>query len=356
MENAPKNIVSVDSSTIVRIILFLLLFAFLFLIRDTILIVLTAVVIASAIEPATKWLSRYNIPRVISVILIYLLTALLFISIVYFIIPVFLEQAYGFTTNLPKYVSSFDLSNSIHSIGIESDAVVKGITDLFAPEKLLEGFQQYFGQISGGALRAAGTIFGGFLDFILIIIISFYLSVQQNGISRFLRVITPYKHQRYVVDLWKRSQLKIGRWMQGQLLLGVIIGVLVYAGLSIIGVDNAFLFAILAGVFEIIPFFGPVLSAIPPMIVGFVDGGLTAGLLVVLLFIVIQQLENHLIYPLVVNKVVGVPPLLVILALIIGAQLAGILGLILSAPIAAAVMEFTNDIQKRNRELEEAET
>src|SRR3990167_3942275 len=113
--------------------------------------------------------------------------------------------------------------------------------------------------------------------------------------------------------------------MQGQLILALIMGVLVYLGLTILCVKHALLLAVVAAIFEIIPVFGPTLAAVPAVMVGFVDGGFTIGMLVIALYVIFQQFENHLIYPLVVTRVVGVPPLLIILSLIVGAQLAGFL-------------------------------
>ncbi|OGG70074.1 hypothetical protein A3F27_03355 [Candidatus Kaiserbacteria bacterium RIFCSPHIGHO2_12_FULL_53_13] len=135
--------------------------------------------------------------------------------------------------------------------------------------------------------------------------------------------------------------------MQGQLLLAVIMGVLVYLGLTILGVKHALLLAVIAAVFEIIPVFGPTLAAVPAIIISFVDGGATLGFLTVALYVIAQQFENHLIYPLVVTRVVGVPPLLVILALIVGAKLAGFLGILLSVPAAGTIQELVKDIESR---------
>jgi predicted PurR-regulated permease PerM len=185
------------------------------------------------------------------------------------------------------------------------------------------------------------------LSFILIIVLSFYLTVQEDGVGKFLGIITPIRHEKYVIDLWKRSQKKIGHWMQGQLLLAVIVAVLVYLGLMILGVKNALLLAVLAGLLEVIPVFGPVISAIPAILSAFLDGGITFALLVVGLYVIIQQFENHLIYPLVVKKVVGVSPIIVILALIIGAKLAGFLGIVLAVPVVSALMEFVEDVEKK---------
>ena len=114
----------------------------------------------------------------------------------------------------------------------------------------------------------------------------------------------------------------------------------------ILGIQNALILAVLAGVLEIIPVFGPIISAIPAILFGFASGGLTMGLLVLGLFVIIQQFENHLIYPLVVKKVVGVSPIIVILALIVGAKFAGFLGILLSVPVTSALMEYIDDVDR----------
>ncbi len=190
------------------------------------------------------------------------------------------------------------------------------------------------------------------MSFVLIIVFSIYFAVQETGIDDFLRVVTPVRHEKYVLSLWKRSQDKIGKWMQGQLLLGLIVGILIYLGLTILSIPHALLLAVLAGLFELIPVFGQFLAALPAVALAFSDGGVTGALFVIGLYVVVQQFEAHLIYPLVVKKVVGVPPLLVILALLVGAKLAGFLGILLSVPIAAAIQEFVSDIQKtKDREL-----
>ena len=139
--------------------------------------------------------------------------------------------------------------------------------------------------------------------------------------------------------------------MQGQLLLAVLVAVLIYLGLTILGIKNALLFAIISGVLELIPVFGPIISSIPPIIAAFIGGGVTPALLVMGLYVIVQQFESHLIYPLVVRKIVGVSPIVVILALIVGAKLAGFLGIILSVPLVSALMEFIDDVEKRKHSI-----
>jgi len=211
----------------------------------------------------------------------------------------------------------------------------------------MESMREFLGAAGmfGNAFSAVANIFGGILSFILIVVFSFYFTVIRNGIDDFLSVITPHKYQKYILDLGDRSRNKIGLWMQGQLLLAVIVGVLVFLGLTILGVKHALLLAVVAAMFEIIPVFGPILAAVPAVALSFLDGGLTLGLLVIALYVIVQQFESHLIHPLVVTRVVGVPPLLVILSIIVGAQLAGFLGILLSVPIAATIQELVKDVK-----------
>jgi predicted PurR-regulated permease PerM len=212
---------------------------------------------------------------------------------------------------------------------------------------LIRNINDITSNVSDGLVKMVSLIFGGLFSFILMIVLSFYLAVQEDGVAKFLGLISPIKHEKYIVDLWKRSQTKIGYWMQGQMVLGILIAVLVYLGLMILGIKNALLLAVLAGLLEIIPVFGPILFAIPGIMTAFMDGGLALAFITTGLYIIIQQFENHLIYPLVVKKIVGVSPILVILSLIIGAKLAGFIGIILSVPIVSTIMEFVDDMERR---------
>jgi len=340
MELSPKMI-SISFGTIAKTVLFLLFLFVLYLLRDLILVILVSIVVASAIEPVTKKLAIYRIPRVPTVVLIYLLVfGLFFVLLPFLLFPILgdlnelsstLTQKIG---SLPALFNSSVLGDWTGSLGTA-----------FSFEDILSGLQSNFGSIPTGFVQLITLIFGGFFRFILIVVISFYLAAQPNGIENFLRIITPVNREKYVVDLWKRSQRKIGSWLQGQLLLGLIIGVLVFLGLMILGVKYALVLALLAAVFELIPYFGPILSAVPAVLLGF-SGSITLGVMTIGLYIIMQQFENHLIYPLVVKKIVGVPPLVVILAILIGAQLAGFLGIILAVPAAAVLMEIASDLEK----------
>lgn len=335
--------ISITAGTVVKTVLILVGAWLLWILRDVALIVLTAIVIASAIEPGVVGLMRRRVPRILAVILVYLVLCLLSFALFYFFLPSVLQDFATFIGSLPTYLAALGNSEGVNTytqiLGFPSP------TELSAGD-LMESVREALNLGAfGNTLSAISQIFGGLFSLVLIIVFSFYFAVVETGVDDFLRIVSPVRYRTYVLDLWRRSQHKIGLWMQGQLLLGVIVGVLVYLGLTILGVPHALVLALIAGMFEIIPVFGPTIAAVPAIAIAFVAGGATLGLLTIALYAVVQQFENHLIYPLVVTRVVGVPPLLVILGLIIGAELAGFLGIILSVPVAATLQELIKDME-----------
>ncbi|OGG62858.1 hypothetical protein A3C21_02310 [Candidatus Kaiserbacteria bacterium RIFCSPHIGHO2_02_FULL_59_21] len=344
MESRPL-VISISPGTIVMAVVVLAGAWLLFQLRDLVLVLLTAIVIASAIEPAVAALQRRKLPRVLSILLVYVLLLAAFFSVFYFFVPPLFADLATFLSSLPVYIETLNRISAFDEFARVLGSAPPNLAnlDLMAG---VRGAAEAAG-VFGNAFTAVASVFGGVLSFILIIVFSFYFAVIETGVDDFLELVSPRKHQAYVLDLWKRSRRKIGLWMQGQILLAVIMGVLLYLGLTILGVPHALLLAVIAALFEIIPVFGPTLAAVPAVGIAFVDGGVSLGLLTIALYVIAQQFENHLIYPLVVTRVVGVPPLLVILALIVGAQLAGFLGILLSVPVAATIQELAKDIRER---------
>ncbi len=341
-------LINFTAGAVIKTLVILFLAYLAYILKDLLLIILTSVVIASSVEPATKWFIRHRIPRPIAVIGLYLSVIIALAGIVTVVLPPLAQDIKNVINTVPQYIQSVNPADleKIPGLAVLFNQVSTSVSN----GELLGQVGGYAGQTAFGFFQTAGTIFGGIFSFVLIIVISFYLAVQDDGVSSFLRIVTPVKHEKYILDLWKRSQRKIGLWMQGQLLLGVIVGVMTYLGLSILGVNNALFLALIAAAFELIPIFGPILSAIPAVGVALIQDGFSLGLVVLGLYLIVQQFENHLIHPLVVKKIVGIPSLLAILALIVGAQLAGFLGMIIAVPIAAALMEFLADVEKEKVE------
>lgn len=341
------KIIQISSGTIIKAVLVVLAFVVFYYLRDILLVVVLAIIIASAVEPGARWFLRRGVPRILAVLLIYFAAVMILVAVFYFLFLPLLNQSATFLSTLPGYLGELQVWNPLQNSSLlSSNSVVQGFSQTFSLSQIVEQINATVSNFSQGFFSTASTVFGGILSFLMMIVLSFYLSVESDGVSNFLRIVTPAKNERYVLDLWKRSQHKIGLWMQGQVVLAVIIAMLVFLGLTLLRVEDALLLAMLAGVFEIIPLFGPILASIPAVTLALVTGGMTPALLVVGLYVIVHQFENQLIYPLVVRKIVGVPPLISILALVIGFKLAGFVGLLISVPLATMLMEFLNDVAK----------
>ncbi len=347
--------ISIGTGTIIKVVLVLLFVWLAFFLRDVVMVVITSVVIASAIEPITKWFMERRLPRTVAVLTIYAAAVALFAGSFYFLIIPLFGDFQAFMSALPEYTGSLTTVPIVQNASSGLGTSVTGIISNLPISEFVLKINNSISALSQNAFTTASVVLGGVLNFALILVLSFYLSVQAGGVSNFLKIISPSTHRKYIVGLWARSEQKIGLWLQGQLLLGIIVGIITYLGLVLMGVKHALILAFIAGVFELIPLFGPILASIPAIIFSFVSGGFTASFLVAAFYLIVQQFESQLIYPLVVKKVIGVPPIISILALVIGAKLAGFLGLLVAVPIVTILMEFFHDVERERIAEEDSE-
>jgi len=332
--------IEINTGTILRFILVILFFVFLYILKDVLIIFLFALIIASAISPFANWLDEKGFPRLLGVLLLYLVVLALIVAILSLIIPYVSQDISQLVSTLPQLVAK--ISTSLDKVQQGSPQYLDFLSEI---QNILQGFSDYLQQSSQSIIGLVISIFGGVMSAIAILIISFYLSVTKKGIENFLGSIVPEKYESYAMDLWKRAELKVGLWFQGQLLLGLIMGLLVYVGLSLMGIKFALILGFLAAILEIVPIVGPVLAAIPAIFLAFFLSP-ALGLWVIVFYVIVQQLENHILVPVVLGKTVGLNPVVVIIALLIGQQLAGIPGMILSVPVATIIVEMMNDFAK----------
>lgn len=187
--------------------------------------------------------------------------------------------------------------------------------------------------------------FGSIFNFVLIILLSFYLSIQEKGIENFLKIIVPVKYDDYAVDLWSRSSHKIGLWVRGQMLVAFVVAVLVYLVLSLLGIEYALLLAIIVGIMEMVPY-GILVALIPAFAFSYLSNGLGSALMATGAYVIIHQFEVFLFSPLIIKKVVGLSPIVIILAVVMGFELGSFWGAVLSIPVAVVVMEYLSDLEK----------
>ena len=330
--------IRISTGTMIRAAVLVGLISLGFLLSDLIVALLVAVVLASAVEPIVKLGKKYKMPRSATVPATYIFGAgFVAVSVILFV-PKIASDMSMFLARLPE------LLNQLSLFGLDF-----GVSDL---SKYLEEISE--GQIitilknfvlgAGSALHATGIVINNLFNTFLIAVLSFYLAMQEKGVSNFLKIITPRAYEEYVINLWDRSQKKISDWARGQIVLGVIISLMVYITLSVIGIEYAGFLALLAFVGELIPVVGLTLAMIPAALVALSEGGATLAGIVFLAYFVIGQIENHILYPNVMNKMVGVPSVVVIISLIVGAKLAGFWGILIAVPLAAIMIGFLDDL------------
>jgi predicted PurR-regulated permease PerM len=335
----------ITSASILRAILLVLLFVFLYILKDVIIIFLFAIVLASAISPFANWLDQKGFPRVIGVLMLYLAVLGLGVLILSLVIPYVSDDINRLINALPEVIQR--VSTSLETAQNSSPQYLDFLGEI---QNILGGLSGWLQQASQSILGLVVSIFGGVLSFFAIIIISFYLSVTRKGIENFLGSVVPEKYEGYVISLWKRAEIKVGKWLQGQLLLGLIVGLMCYIGLSLLGIKYALILSLIIMVLELVPMVGPVLAAIPAVFLAFTQSP-SLGFWVIILYVFVQQLENHVLVPLILGRTLNLNPVVVIIALLIGQQLAGIPGMILSVPVATIIVEMLDDVarQKESR-------
>ena len=327
----PQNInISITTGTLFKIVAVVVALLFVWLIRDILLVVFIAIILASLLEPVVDKLETKRIHRGVAVILLYVFLLVLLILVFRLLIPPIIEQVGLLANNFPgfwqKVTQNFE---SVREYSFE--------------QGYLDEIQQGLKSLQSSLTNAAGSVYGfvvaifrNVINLVLILVINFYLVVQRDSLGKSLKLIAPKRYHGYLDDIALRIKAKIGAWARGQLILGLIIGSMAFLGLIFILPRYALVLALVAGLTELIPYLGPTLGAIPAVFLGFtVSFG--HGLAVLILYIIIQQLENYLIVPQVMRKQVGLNPVVIIVAMLIGVRLAGLIGIILAVPVATAI-------------------
>ncbi len=344
MSEAPKTIhhISISTGTILKILLTAAIVFAIWKVSGLVLVILTAVVIASFVHGGAQTLQRLRIPRSLAVTMIYIIVFGVLATVLWLFVPILLGELLTLTKLLPEGSPVAEFLVSFQAGG-GAQGFLTGLTSPESSELVSTLREQLSG---GGIFKGVSSFFGGIINFIIMLVVSFYLSIEEKATENFLRIISPKKNEEYVVDVWHRSRNKISAWFKGQLLLALILAVLTYIGLTIIGVPYALMLAIMAALLSLVPY-GIIIGIVPALLVGYLAGGISMIAFIALLYLLLQQFENYVLQPLIVKKVTGVPSLVVLLSVLIGVGVVGFLGLILAIPTSVIILELLHDRQKQ---------
>lgn len=298
---------------------------FLYLIRDILVMLFVVVILVVALAPFVNYAEKHKIPRSLATILLYLFIGSAIGLIVYIIIPSFVEQTKHLALNLPIY------SNKFYPYYYQFTSYV---TDW---QQFLNTISQSLGKLTGSIFSVGLAIFGGIASLVTMLVITFYLLVERDSISKFALKAFALAKREHVLNLVEKISFKLGSWLRGQVVVSLTMGIVTTIGMYVIGLPYALTLGVIAALLEIVPIVGPLITGILAVLIALFYGSWIKALLIVGFYILAQLLENHFLVPKVMGKAVGVSPAVILIALLIGAKLGGVLGAIIAIPMAAAI-------------------
>jgi predicted PurR-regulated permease PerM len=327
--------ITISTETIVKLILSVVGVWFLFNIKHILAVIFFALILSSALDNSIDKLVSKRVPRIISVAFIYLVFLSILGTVGFAIAEPLRTQGQDLIQNFPQYYEL--VTNSIEQF---TQASLPDLANQPALSNINYSASQLFQRVI--------QFFGGITSFVLILVLTFYMSIETNALKKAIYAITPNKYDQRVGHLLDKIQNKIGDWLRGQLILSFVVSVIAYIGLSMLGVKYALILAILAGLGEFIPYIGPALAAILAIFVAFTTAPIQA-VFVAVFYGILQALENHVLVPQIMRKAIGINPILIICALLIGIRVGGVMGGLLAIPTATALSVIIDDIQEHNK-------
>ncbi len=321
----------IDNQIILALIIIATLW-FLYEIRSILISLFIAVIISSTLNPIAEKFETKKIPRTLSIIALYILSISAVVLLIIPLLPFISVQGQSLASNFPLYVSqlNFALGNPISSADINT--IINSEISLFGKN----------------ILSTSSKILGGLLTAISTLVISFYLSLEHAKLKKNLVSLFPENKRNLVAKIAGEVEAKLGAWVRGQFVLCLFIGVLTYIALRLLGVEYALVLAIIAGILEIVPTVGPIISAVPAVIVAISISPVSA-VGVISAYILIQQLENNLLVPKIMNTAVGLSPIIIILAVVTGSQLMGIPGALLAIPFITVLSVVISNLRSNGK-------
>ncbi len=329
-----KLTVDISLKTIIKFFLVFFSFIFIYIIRDIVAIFLVSIIIVAAMIPLIERLNKLKIPKSVSVLAIYIILFSFIGLLISLIVPQVSLQVKEVSRDVPQFINKV---NEVFGRIPQHEQIA------FKIQESLRNISDNLAGWAVGAIFATFRIFGGFVTFLVILVLVFYMSVAEGEIKAFFKSISPKIYDEKFHKVIEKIQKKIGDWARGEALLMFAVGTLSFIGLEILGIKYALTLAVIAGFLEIVPLIGPLVSAIPAIIIGFVQAPIL-GLVVAILYIVVQQAENHILVPKVMEKTTGLSPVVVVLSILIGAKIFGILGIILAVPVAVVLSVLVNEM------------
>lgn len=302
--------IEISYKTIVFTVFLLIGIWFIYAIHQTLLLFFVCIIFTSALSPIVEKLCARKIPRPLAISLIYIVLVGGFLASVASILPLLVTQTGALINDLPKLIDKINIFNFHFDPSDYNGQLVNLPANLF---------------------KIAISTFSDLVRLFAFFVLNFYLLMERQNLKKHLHFLFAENGEKKIEMIILELERKLGGWVRGELLLMFIVGMLTYIGLRLLDLSFAFPLALIAGFLELIPNIGPTVSMIPALIIGFSTSPII-GCAVLALYFLVQQLENNLIVPKVMQETVGLHPLITLAALMIGFRIGGVVGILLAVP------------------------
>lgn len=320
--------IEISSRTIIFTVFFLIGLNVLWQIKELIFSLFIAFIISGALKPIVDFFENRKINRSLAAFVVYILFLLIVANLFALVIPPLINEI----THLFKYFPT----------------ILKTTLPQISPYMDFSTLAQNLPNIANETVNLVKNLFSNVIFMTSTLFFGFYLLLEKNFIENILVNFFDDAEAKRINLIVERAQRRTGSWFWGELILMLIVGIMTYIGLTIIGMKYALALAVLAGLLEVVPTLGPIISTIPAALIGF-SSSYSLGLSNIIVYFIVQQLENNLLVPIVMKKIVGLHPIITLIALFIGSKLAGILGVLLAVPITIFIETLLIENQKLQR-------
>lgn len=312
----------------------------LFVIKDILIWFLFAVIIAVIFNSPIAFLKKWKIPRMLGAIFVYVGFFGLISLLIYLLIPMFTNEMEAFIQSFPYYFER--ISPSLRGLGFNA---------FQSFDTFLKSFNDLLNAMSGNVFSGLIVFFGGLTSTLFVIATAFFLSLDERSIEKTVAVLFPKRYEAYALALLERCEKRVTGWFLVRLIACVFIGIACYIAFLLLSIPYPFTLALFCGVFNFVPYIGPFVSGAGLFLVVF-PTEMLKGVFALAAFFLIQEIEGHIISPVLMKKIVGLPPALVLISLALGAKMWGFLGALLAVPLLGIAFEFIKEFVEKKKERE----
>jgi len=325
--------------TILKVLTIGLSLYMLYLVRDIFMWFCFALIISLLTDPAVNFLQKFKIPKIFSVMIIYLAVFGTIGLLIYAISPLFVEEIRHFGQNIPDY---FEKTNPIlKNLGVQ---VADDFSDF--TKSLVLSLQDS----SKNILKAIGTFFGGIATALIIFILAFFISIEEKATEKFLILLFPAKYESNIKRIFETAQVKVAKWFWARILACLYVGLLSFIIFYLLDIKYALILGIISGVLNFVPYVGPAITYILAGGFTLISNSWIMAIYVCVALFLIQSSENNILTPLLMKKFIDLPPILVLVSILVGGVLFGFLGTIFAIPVFGIIYEFLKEFLESRRQ------